>query len=116
MEQPEVSSPPSEEEAPWDIAGLDKEVPNADTGRIGGDFFNSDKEWKETLIGKLPDGGSIFVKKNKVGSGYTIIKKPGSHPPKELEGSYTSYFVAEREARNYIAKVIDKYNAKIAAS
>jgi len=127
MEQKEVSSPDSEDPIKWieddaaveewPIQGVDTEVPQADTGRVGSGFFShTDEEWKETKIGTMPNGNSLYITKRDAGHGYLVTQKPGANPPKELEGTFTSYFVAEREARTFISKKIDEHNAKIASN
>jgi len=129
MEQEEVSSQDSDDlvrwvEDPepvkeWPIEGIDREIPQADTGRIGSNFFanpNNNEDWKETKIGTMPNGNSFYVTKKLDGHGYVIVQKPGANPPKELQGTYTSYFVAEREARTYLSKKIDEHNAQISTN
>ena len=125
-EQPEVSSPPFdidwiEPEEPaeeWPIEGVyDTEVPQKDTGKISSGYFSrTDEEWKETKIGTLPNGNTIYVQKKPDGHGYYVSQRPGNTPPKELHGTFTSYFVAEREARTFISKKIDEHNAKVATN
>jgi len=97
-------------------AGLvyDDETPQADSGNIGSGFFNRKEEgdWKETVVGKTIDGKNVVIKKRLEGIGYTInVGK--SQTPKELDGMFTTYSIAEREARLYLAKQRD--NAKIAS-
>lgn len=95
---------------------LDEQVPEANHGRIGSGFFErSNDDWKETFIGKTTDGKDVKVLKCMEGVGYEIlVGHKNSKQPSELQGRYTSYFIAEREARLYIAKQRD--NAKIASN
>lgn len=135
MEQREASSQPSKEEPvkwipqddpveEWPIVdadvgarSLDEEVPQADEGRIGSGFFQrpAEDDWKQTLIGKDLNGKEIIVRKRLEGIGYEIIYGHSqAKKPRELDGMFTSYSIAEREARLFIAKQRD--NAKISSN
>lgn len=87
---------PTAEQRPLD------QVPQANTGFIGQDFFTSDDQWAKTVIGELPGGKVVQVVKRAEGQGYEI-QYQGGNIPAELQGWFTTYEKAEGAARVYLA-------------
>lgn len=92
---------PTEQELPRE------EVPRNDGGFIGKNFFTDDGEWKNTVIGKSPNGAELCVTKRLGGMGYELRYNGGKLPTK-LTGWFTSYDKAEEAARIYLAEMWDQ--------
>ena len=95
---------PTEEQLPKE------EVPMAQQGYIGKDYFGDD-EWEATTIGEFPMGGILSVVKDKTSSFYRLKKSNGS-VAQQYAGMYTSYDRAEKAAREYLAATWEERNAK----
>lgn len=79
-----------------------EEVPMAEEGHIGGDFWNSDQEWAATQIGQTKGGKTVQVVKRSEGMGYEVNFREGGEKPAQLDGWFTSYDKAEQAARTYL--------------
>ena len=97
---------PTEEQLPKE------EVPMAQQGYIGKDYFGDD-DWEATTIGEFPAGGLLSVVKDNTSSFYHLKKSNGS-VAQEYSGMYTSYDRAEKAARQYLATKWEEHNAKAA--
>ena len=90
----------------------DRVVP-AHKGTVTGDFFGSEQEWTATVIGALPSGKTVQVKKDPNGSSYYICYREGlERPPGAYGGRYTSYDRAEKDARIFLNQEWDAQGAK----
>lgn len=92
----------------------DKVTP-ADTGVVGSDFFGGDDDWQATILGELPNGKTVQVKKKTEGQGYYLCYREGL-TPKDLDGWYTSYDKAEQSGRVYLNRAWDEERAKTASA
>lgn len=95
---------PTEEELPT------AEVPRADGGFIGKNFFSDEQEWKSTLIGKTPNGAGLHITKRYEGVGYQL-KFDGGMLPAKLSGWYTTFDKAQTAARTYLSQSWDDARA-----
>lgn len=84
---------PTEEELPT------REVPRADTGFIGQDFFGEGEQWVATTIGKSPTGNELQVTKRREGTGYVLRWSKRGELAAKFSGWYTTYEKAEEAAR-----------------
>ena len=82
------------------------------TGQIDSNFFNQEQEWEATIIGQTPEGRTVQVKKRQMSHGYEISYRNGAAVPKELQGWFTSYDVAEKTARTFLNRKWDEVKAE----
>ena len=87
-------------------------VPRTPQKPITQDYWSDDEEWAATSIGSTSDGKEVIVKKRPDGSGYIIRYNGPGDIPKALNGWYTTYDRAEKQARTWLnerhAKTDDK--------
>lgn len=84
-------------------------VQQAAQGQIQSDFWHQG-EWDATVIGQTPGNTkNVQVKKDLDGSMYTISFREGGELPQELRGKFTSYDVAEKQARTYLNRLWDEH-------
>ena len=88
---------PTEEDLPT------KEVPLAESGFIGKDYFSDMNEWQATVVGKTPSGNQLQITKRREGTGYELSLRNGGTMPAKYTGWYTTYEKAEEAARLFLS-------------
>jgi hypothetical protein len=88
---------PTEEQLPT------KEVPMAQSGFIGKDYFSDMNEWQATVIGQTPNGNNLQITKRQEGTGYELSLRNGGSMPAKYSGWYTTYEKAEEAARLFLS-------------
>lgn len=104
---------PTPEQNPTD------KVSPAHTGTVDQDFFNKEEQWTATVIGELPTGETIQIKKknDNAGAGFYVSYREGLKTvPKPYDGWYTSYDKAEQAARVFLNRSWDEAGATTASS
>ena len=97
---------PTEEELPT------KEVPMAESGFIGKDYFSDMNEWQATGVGKTPSGNIVQITKRHEGTGYELSLRNGGTMPAKYTGWYTTYEKAEEAARLFLSLQWDEARTK----
>jgi len=118
-----VFLPQEDEVEEWPVAGAsqgdyvpgNKPTRQENEGQIGSDFWDKKDDWDSTVVGALPGGKEIQIKKNPNGTGYFINCKQGSPVAPELKGMWTSFHLAEVAIKAYLGRKHDEANAKSTA-
>lgn len=101
---------------PTDKQRPTSEVPPANEGVVGANFWKADDTWAATAIGETPTGNTLQAVKRADGSGYKLSLRDGGTLPAEFSGWYTSYSKAEEHGRLYLNKQWEEVRASAATA
>lgn len=66
----------------------------------------------DTLVGTTQGGKKLYISKHPNNAGYYFKFVPGGQLPKDLNGLWLTFHVAERQAKVYLANDAEKAAAK----